>query len=171
MGGITKGLLPAPEGGTLVERWARLFAGLAIPVVLVGAGDAYANAGLERIDDAVPGIGPLGGLVALLERAGSSDAIAVACDMPYVSPALLAKLARQPSDARALAPRQGTTWEPLFARFRAPDALGAAREHARRGPHSLQALLDALGAEVLPLDPREHAELRDWDTPDDVKKG
>lgn len=170
MGGVPKGLLPAPEGGTLVQRWAGLFAGLGIPVVLVGSGDAYAAVGIERIDDAVPGIGPLGGLIALLERAASGHVIAVGCDMPYVSPSLLAKLARHPSQATALAPRQGNTWEPLFARFHAPDALHAARDHAHRGVQSLQALLDALAAEALPLDARESAELRDWDTPEDLRK-
>lgn len=170
MGGFPKGLLPAPEGGTLVARWARLFADLAIPVVLVGPGDAYTAAGIERIDDAAVGIGPLGGLVALLERAGSGRALAVACDMPYVSPALLAKLLRHPSEALALAPREGATWAPFFARFRAAEALGPARDHARRGLHSLQALLDTLGAAELALDPRERAELRDWDTPADRKE-
>jgi molybdenum cofactor guanylyltransferase len=170
MGGVPKGLLAAPEGGTLVARWASLFAGLAIPIVLVGPGAAYATTAIERIDDDVLGIGPLGGLIALLEHAASGHAIAVACDMPYVSAPLLAKLARHSSDAAALAPREGNTWEPFFARFRAPDALDTARDHARRGVHSLQALLDALGTAALSLDPRERAELRDWDTPEDVKQ-
>jgi molybdopterin-guanine dinucleotide biosynthesis protein A len=170
MGGSPKGLLTAPEGGTVIARWARLFAGLSIPVVLVGESDAYATAGIEQLADAASGMGPLGGLIALLERAGPGHAIAVACDMPYVSPSLLAKLAHHPSGAHALAPRDEARWDPLFARFRTPDALALARDNARRGRLSLQALLDALGAEPLPLDPGERALLRDWDTPDDIER-
>jgi molybdopterin-guanine dinucleotide biosynthesis protein A len=171
MGGAPKGLLIAPSGETLVARWITLFSSLSVPAVLVGQNDAYAGTGLESIADATTEIGPLGGLIALLERAGSGFALAVACDMPYVSAPLLAKLAHHPGRAPALAPRDGLRWQPLFARFYAPDAIGPARAHAARGAHSLQTLLDALDAAPFPLDSRERHELRDWDTPDDVRRG
>ncbi|HEY3595107.1 MAG TPA: molybdenum cofactor guanylyltransferase [Polyangiaceae bacterium] len=170
MGGSPKGLLRAPSGETLVLRWKHLFDDLSIPSVLVGNIDVYESTGLSRIDDAARGIGPLGGLTALLERAGHSFALSVACDMPYVSAALLAKLADHPSPAPAVAPRQGTLWQPLFARYRADQVLGVARACVERGVHSLQALLDELGATPLLLDANERAELRDWDTPEDVAR-
>jgi molybdopterin-guanine dinucleotide biosynthesis protein A len=170
MGGRAKGLLLTPGGVPLVERWARLFRELDIPMVLVGGDDAYAGTGLEQIDDAVAHIGPLGGLIALLERARSGSVVAVACDMPFVSPALLEKLVDHAAGAAAVAPRDAGLWQPLFARYDVPRALVAARENARRARHSLQDLLDTLGASVLPLDSREQHELRDWDTPQDVER-
>lgn len=162
MGGVAKGLLEAPEGGTLVMRWAMLFRALSIEPVLVGEHEAYADLPLPKIADAVTDIGPLGGLLSLLERAPPNGAIAVACDMPFVSERLLSKLASFPSDRPIVAPKRDGRWEPLFARY-TPAALATARSNAASGAHSLQTLLEAAGAEELPLDPSEAAQLEDWD--------
>ena len=167
MGGLAKGLLQSPSGETLVARWQRLFVELGRTPVLVGFHEAYADLDIECIADDPPHIGPLGGLVALLARAGEGTVIAVACDMPFVSAALLAKLASFVSQAPAIAPRHHDVWEPLFARYHAPRARALARKHALAGEKSLQRLLDALGAEPLPLGPHELDELRDWDRPED----
>ena len=84
MGGSAKGLLATPADG---EPFAARLVRLARPlgeVVLVGDGRAYATLGVAALPDAVVGIGPLGGLLALLrhaERAGAGVAIALACDM------------------------------------------------------------------------------------------
>jgi molybdopterin-guanine dinucleotide biosynthesis protein A len=167
MGGVAKGLLTAASGETLVSRWQRLFGELGMTCVLVGRHDAYRELDIDSIADDPPGIGPMGGLVALLARAEQGKAIAVACDMPFVSIELLTKLASHPSQAPIVAPRRGTRWEPLFARYDAPRVIATAREHARTGEHRLQSLLDELGAESLPLDAPELDQLRDWDRPED----
>src|SRR5262252_6153486 len=77
MGGRPKGLLRAPSGETVVERWSSIFAALSVPAVLVGQNPAYTSLGIEQLEDAPPDIGPLGGLLALLERAKSGLVIAV----------------------------------------------------------------------------------------------
>jgi len=168
MEGRPKGLLLSSSGETLVERWRNMFAALAIDVVLVGRHDAYAGIELEQLADDPPGIGPLGGLIALLSRAGEGDVIAVACDMPFVSLALLEKLAVFGPGAAAVAARSEERWEPLFARYSARDALACCRERAARRKHSLQGLLDELSAKALPLRKDELSQLRDWDTPADL---
>jgi len=167
MGGVAKGLLLAPSGETLVARWQRLFAELGWTCVLVGQHDAYAAIAIERLTDNPPDIGPLGGMTALLARAGQGRAIAVACDMPFVSMELVSKLATYPSHAPILAPRRGNVWEPLFARYDAARVSTTAKSSAQSDRHSLQGLLDEVGAEALPLDDREWDELRDWDRPED----
>lgn len=173
MGGRPKGLLRAPSGETLVERWKGLFATLGIPCVLVGerAKEAYAAAGLDVLADerSAEDLGPLGGLLALLGHAGDRAAIAVACDMPFVSLELLRRLAETRSPAPALAARRDERWEPFFARYDAKAVLPTARAHADARRGSLQALLDAVHAEELPMSAAEHAELRDWDTPEDTR--
>lgn len=168
MGGRPKGLLLAPTGETLVQRWQALFAALGIPVVLVGQNAAYANLGLDQLADDPPKIGPLGGLIALLSHAADRDVIAVACDMPFVSLALLEKLATFESGAPASAPRNRGTWEPLFARYSARVVLAPARELAAKGELSLQCLLGDISAEPLPLTEDELTQLRDWDCPADL---
>jgi molybdopterin-guanine dinucleotide biosynthesis protein A len=169
MGGAPKGLLEAPEGGTLLSRWLGVLrAAGAGDVVLVGRSAAYANLELEVLDDAPRGIGPLGGLVALLRRAGARPAIAVACDMPAVSPELVIRLLAA-APAPIVAPRREGRWEPLCARYDPVRVLPLAEARATvSGDHSLQRLLDAAGAVELAPEPGDARELLDWDAPEDM---
>jgi molybdopterin-guanine dinucleotide biosynthesis protein A len=170
MGGRPKGLLTAPEGGTLVERCVRVLAAAGIDdVVLVGANRAYASLRLSVIEDTPPGTGPLGGLLALLayaSRAGAAGAIALACDMPFVSGTLLARL-RAAGSAPIVAPRRAGRWEPLCARYELR-AAAAGGTRVATGDYSLQRWLDDAGALELPLADDESEELRDWDAPGDL---
>jgi len=176
MGGAAKGLLDAGGGETILARWRRLFADLGVAPVLVGAHEAYASSGLEIVADDPSAEGPLAGLLALLahaERSGAAAVIAVACDMPRVSPALLRRLAEARSetaapDAPIVAARRDGRWEPFFARYDAARVLPVARARAARGELALQGLLDACGAAPLALTDSEAAELCDWDTSEDV---
>jgi molybdopterin-guanine dinucleotide biosynthesis protein A len=137
-------------------------------VVLVGEAGAYAALELEALADEPEGIGPLGGLLALLRRAEGGTILAVACDMPFVSPRLVEGLLSAATDAPIVAPRLNDRWEPLCARYDAARVLPTAAEHARRGLTSLQRLLDALGAVSLPEGAYDPRELRDWDEPEDM---
>lgn len=169
MGGRAKGLLRAPDGHTIVERWCAVLEASGIRnVVLVGARAAYASLPLERIDDQPAGIGPLGGLIALLGHAGEAFAFALACDMPFVSEALVRRLISA-GDAAVVAPRRDQRWEPLFARYDSQRVLAVARRRAGEGAHSLQRLLEEVRAAELPMHAYEMSQLRDWDTPEDIK--
>jgi molybdopterin-guanine dinucleotide biosynthesis protein A len=179
MGGRPKGLLAAPEGGTLVERCCRVLAGAGIDdVVLVGAQVAYASLGLPVLDDAPPGTGPLGGMLALLgyaARVQAPFAIALACDMPFVSTGLIMRL-REAPPAPVVAPRRDGRWEPLCARYAtgavgasgAPSAATLGKRRVATGDYSLQRWLDEAGAIALPLVEEDAGELRDWDAPEDM---
>lgn len=166
MGGRPKGLLVAPDGLPIVLRWRRLLEEAGLRVVLVGNRPEYAPLGLPTLDDAQPGSGPLGGLVALLSSGG--EAIAVACDMPHVSNALLHRLLTESPGAGVLAPRIDGVWQPLFARYDAARVLPVARKRLAEGRLALQGLLDEAGATPLSLSSAEEAELTDWDRPQDV---
>jgi len=175
MGGVPKGLLRSPSGEPLVTRLAQLaLETLDAPrVVLVGGAGPYLALGLENLDDDPPGIGPLGGLVALLahaERADTRYAVALATDLPYLEAPLLERLVAHAPAAAAVAARPDGIWQPLCARYAPTEALSAARTCISRGNHALHAVLDALGprAAELVLSPQEIPQLRDWDTPDDV---
>jgi molybdopterin-guanine dinucleotide biosynthesis protein A len=169
-GGCAKGLLAAPGGGTLLERWQRLLQTVGVErLVLVGENDAYVPLGLETIGDEPRGIGPIGGLAALLERAGHGHALALACDMPFVSGALVARLLSAPG-APVVAPKRGL-WEPLCARYDAERLLPIVRRRIAAGRHSLQRLLEEAGAVELPLEPGDAGALHDWDTPEDLHGG
>ena len=170
MQGAPKGLL-LHRGEPLVVRLARVAREAGSDVVLVGRADAYAALSLPAIADAPDVAGPLGGLVALFEAAGSGSCIALAGDMPAVGSRLFARLVDHASRAVALAPRIEGKWQPLFARYQAEPALAAARRVVARGERALFRVLEELGpaAVELPLDDAERAELRDWDEPRDVE--
>jgi molybdopterin-guanine dinucleotide biosynthesis protein A len=168
MGGIAKGLIRTADGTTVVERWGALLNRLDIRVVLVGEREEYAGLGIEVVADRPPRIGPLGGLVGLLRRAEGAPALALACDMPFVSETLVERLLTTSPRAPAVAPRIDGRWEPLCARYEPQRVLPAAEELVRSGDHSLQRLLSNVGAVELPLSAQDASELRDWDTREDV---
>ena len=166
MGGRAKGLLLAPNGVSIVERWRRLLEDAGHQVVLVGHRAEYDPLGLPTLDDARPDSGPLGGLVSLLALGG--EVLAVACDMPHVSPALLRRLLTESAGAAVLAPRIEGLWQPLFARYDAARVLSLARTRLAEGRLALQGLLREAEATTLATSPTEDAELTDWDRPEDV---
>lgn len=65
---------------------------------------------------------PLCGIVAALREAGGRPIVAVACDMPFVAPGLLAALAEAPEPL--VVPAIGGDTHPLLARY-APELLPA----------------------------------------------
>ncbi len=170
MGGCAKGLLEVPGGGTLVERWLALLRGAGVArLLLVGRRAGYEGLGLDAIDDEPSGIGPIGGLAGLLRRSGDSRALALACDMPFVTPAIVAGLLSAP-DAPIVAPRSEGLWEPLCARYDAKRVLPHVLRRIGAGQHALQPLLREAGAIELAVPREEATTLRDWDTPEDVRR-
>lgn len=175
LGGIAKGLLPVPSGGTVVDRLLSITRE-ALPgaaVALVGDASRYESLGLPAIADAPAGIGPLGGLRGLLLRArelGLDHALALACDLPLISSSLVARLSEFAPPALALAPREpGGPWYALSARY-AVAAMPVLDAMLAQGERALQRLYARLGngAAELPLEQGELALLADWDRPEDL---
>ena len=119
------------------------------------------------------GAGPLAGLAAGLGHVTTPWAFVVACDMPFVEPAMIELLAKYRPEYQAVVPVvQGHT-QPLAA-FYAGTCLGTIRAHlAGGGKNSLRAVLERLQvryvdqAELLKADPALHS-FFDLDTPQDV---
>ena len=65
-------------------------------------------------------------------------------------------------------PTAREVWSPFFARYDASRVAEVVRQKIEAGERSLRAILDAVGAEELPLSPAERSALRDWDTPEDL---
>jgi molybdopterin-guanine dinucleotide biosynthesis protein A len=113
--------------------------------------------------DAVPKCGPLGGvLTALLER-GTRNAecgtarvlVFLSCDMPFVSPAMIRRVAQSVSSRRMAAffmDKQGRVGFPFALHV---TALATVQRQLNNGRFSLQELAHALGARRLPVQQRE----------------
>jgi molybdenum cofactor guanylyltransferase len=178
MGGVAKGLLSAPGGTTtLIDRTAALVS-RHVPnaeVVLVGDHPAYGQHPLRAIPDHPPGIGPLGGLIALLEEAKrvNRTALAIACDLPYLSAELIERIATEQPQAAVLAPELDGWRQPLFARYDPGVTLDIARTIEKSGRRSLQAVLTQIGSKLktFHVEPEHRELLDDWDTQADVDQG
>lgn len=157
MGGVRKETLRAPSGETLHERWRAIFASLGMEAIDVG-GSGLVDEGRDA--------GPLGGVAALLAWAGKREAITVACDMPFVTEAMIARLMQAPVK-RVVAARREGRWEPFFAKWH-PSALPTVRANVARGALSLQRTIDEVGGEEFALDREDSQRLFDWDEPGDV---
>lgn len=176
MGGAAKGNL-SYEGRTILERTLEACR-RAMPepprVYLVGNSAAYSVSGVQRVDDEPQGRGPIGGLRALLEEAQpfGGYALALAGDMPFLTGALVERLILEQRHAAALAPREGSRWQPLFARYASSEVLAAVDAVLARGDTALQSVLCELGARAaeLELSESERAALIDWDRPNDVNR-
>ena len=128
----------------------------------------------EQAGEGLQGGGPLAGLAAGLGRVATPWVFLVACDMPFIEPAMIALLAGYRSGYQAVVPVvQGH--QQTLAAFYAADCLDALRAHlARGGKNSLRALLEQLEVQyvdesaLLPADSALRS-FRDIDTPEDIE--
>lgn len=176
MGGAPKGLIALGDHDgpreTIIERTVRITHEAGLDAMLVGDLDVYdAITHVPRIHDATSVKGPLAGLHALLDHAHDRPVIAIACDMPFLSIALLQRLTTESLDATVLAPRsvESQKWEPLCARYAA--SVRPVLSHAiEGGDRSFQQLFKRLHVTELSLNDDERRAMIDWDEPADVTR-
>lgn len=139
--------------------------------VIVSVRQPRAECGLPQVSDDPAHAGPLAGLAAGLARAKTAWIFAVACDMPFITPQLIVRLAGLREGVDAVVPLVQGYPQPLAA-FYATRSLDALRDClAGSGKHSLREFL--AGLEVCYVDEAEmQADDRrsffDLDTPQDV---
>jgi len=173
MGGVAKGLLCTPGGSeTLIERLLRQCAQAApeAALFLVGRAAPYAALGLPHLNDDPSGVGPIGGLRALLLRAradGSELALALACDLPFLDQVVLSALVT-PFSGTTRVPFVERRLQPLAAAYAPVAALRAVDRSLALGKHALMHALEQLGPELERVEFDDARALRDWDTPEDL---
>lgn len=166
--GSDKALLRLPGGGpTLIERtvMAARAAGATDVVIVARAGQPLpAMDGGRIMADETPGAGPLAGLATGLAAARHDAALALACDLPYLSVPLLRWMATEPRDGwDALVPLlpdgdHAEGWEPLHALYTRA-CLAPIRTALTRGERRMTATFPHLrvrpltAGEMRPYDP------------------
>ena len=121
-GGRDKGALVV-DGRSIRERQIGELGAIAGDILIVGlSGQIRQGAAPDRppvrvVADRVPGCGPLGGLHTALIEAAFETLVVVACDMPYLSGALLQHLAALTKEADIVVPRTEHGYHPLCAAY------------------------------------------------------
>jgi molybdopterin-guanine dinucleotide biosynthesis protein A len=143
------------------------------PSVIVSVRQPRLEINLPQVCDGQLDAGPLAGLAAGLGHVTTLWAFVVACDMPFVEPAMVELLGQYRGQYQAVVPVVHGHPQPLAA-FYAKSCLGAIRAHlAGGGKNSLRAVLEQLQiryvdeTELLKADPALRS-FFDLDTPQDV---
>lgn len=137
------------DGRPLIARQVEAIAPLAAEILLVGRAPGAASPPEVRVlPDRLPAHGPLGGLDTALAVAAGDPTLVVACDMPFLSTALLRRLAELAEDADAAMPRTDRGYHPLCAAYRRRCLVIVAR-HLAEGRLRMLDLVDDLRVRTL----------------------
>ena len=113
--GRDKALLPL-GGMPLIEHVLYRVEGLGDEVLITtNRPEDYAFLGKRMVGDRQPGAGALDGLLTALEAARGERVLLLACDMPFVSRALLEHMLTIETEAEVVVPRRGGKLQPLHA--------------------------------------------------------
>ena len=117
MGGEPKALLDL-GGRRIIDRVIDALAAVLPDLLLVtNTPDVYAGLGVPMVPDAYPGAGSLGGIYSGLRAAAGDAAFTVACDMPFLDPAVMRLIVARAGDADVVIPRVGGQLETLHAMY------------------------------------------------------
>jgi len=161
--GVNKSQLLFSDRNAVV-RIANAVSVVADPVSTVG-GPAPSETALNHVTDIHPHWGALGGIEAALQACVAGWAAVVACDLPFVTPELFARLwsfvtQGEPATLDAVVPIQSDGRpQPLCALYRRELCLKKVKELIAAGEHTPRALLAAVSTRRVEFD--ELAELPD----------
>jgi molybdopterin-guanine dinucleotide biosynthesis protein A len=115
MGGQPKALLEL-GGKRIIERVVDAIAGVLHDLLVVtNTPERYAFLGLPMVPDAFPDGGALGGIYTGLRAAAGDAAFTVACDMPFLHPAIVRMVVERAGEADVVIPRTGDQLETMHA--------------------------------------------------------
>jgi molybdopterin-guanine dinucleotide biosynthesis protein A len=151
LGGVNKALLQV-GGSTIIARILAALGPLVDERVLLTNDAALADLDdVSLVFDPTPHAGVLPALAAGLAAAAGEVCLAVACDMPFVSPGLFAHLleVQRLDDADVVIPRTAGFLEPMHAVYRREPVLRAIRAALTRGdPRMISYFADVRVREV-----------------------
>jgi molybdopterin-guanine dinucleotide biosynthesis protein A len=161
---------------TILERQLAALDGLADRVFIVAGGPAsITGPGPGVVADRLPDAGALGGIYTALCEAAGSHVLVVACDLPFLTAPLLARLMALADDRTdAVVPRTADGVQPLCAVY-ARRLAEQVRGRIESGRLKIQDLLDAVRVrelgpdDIAPFDPDGRLFLN-VNTPDDLDR-
>ena len=116
MGNKNKAFLEM-EGRSFLARSLAVLEPIFDEIMVIGHdAESYGQYGVPVYPDLRPGNGSLGGILTALTRSSGERTFCVACDMPFLSPAVVRRLVERSSEGwQAVLPRLSPGVEPLCA--------------------------------------------------------
>lgn len=161
-------------GVPFVKLAAAALRGVTEEVYLVGGNDD--QSGLQRVSDVYPDWGALGGLHGALAAAKSVWIAVLACDLPFVTPQLISRLASLVEGFDAVAPIQADNVpQPLCALYKVEVCRPRATELIETGERRPIALLQSVRTRWVPFNEIEDLDgsprfFDNINTPDDYAR-
>lgn len=154
--GRDKSLLPY-RASTLLEHAIAKLRGVTPDVrILCGPARRYEDFGVPVVEDAICGVGPVGGLYSALLSASvdrRDKILWLAVDVPLVPPSLLTRLVDGLDDADIVMARTTDGLESVCAAFRTGPTLEAVRSALLAGRLKVTAALEGLNLLAIDADP------------------
>ena len=123
-------------GETLLQRVLNCVQPLFDDVMISGREPRFEISGTRFITDQLPGRGPAIGLCAALASTRHPDVFAIACDMPFITPALIERLLSRRHGHDVVVPLLDGKLQPLCAVYNR-DCVQALTCRVRRGERSI----------------------------------
>ena len=140
--------LATRKGLTMLDAVVRVARAVSDEILISvrGPEQRYPMAGVRRVVDAYEACGPLAGIHAGLAAMKTSWLLAIACDMPLLTPDILLSLSkgRAPGHYAVVARTPDGRRHPLCACYHTA-ALPTVEAHLESGTLTLRTLLDSLG--------------------------
>jgi molybdopterin-guanine dinucleotide biosynthesis protein A len=141
--GVDKALLQLDGGPSLIARTvARLLPLVEEIVIVADDGERFGALPARIVPDLYPGAGSLGGIYTGVAAAANEYSLVVACDMPFLSAAVLYHLLAEPRSFDVLLPRlAGGLTEPLHALY-SRACLSPIRRQLEAGRYRIVSFMD-----------------------------
>ncbi len=170
-----KALIQLPTGETMLQNILNVLQKIFPEIIIVtNQREAYLKFGLPVVEDLIKESGPLGGIFTGLCFSESKRNFVVACDMPFIKPALIRLLLQESGSWDAIVPEVNGEVEPLFAVY-SKNCIRVMFEHLQRQNLKIRQVMGKLrvkkvgATEIDRFDP-EHLSFFNINTPEDLKR-
>ena len=170
-----KAFIQLPAGETLLQNTLDVLRKIFPEIIIVtNQKQAYLKFGVQVVEDLIKGSGPLGGIFTGLCFSASQRNFVVACDMPFIKPALIRLLLQESGAFDVVIPEVNGELEPLFALY-SKDCIPVMFEHLQNQNLKIRQVVAKLrvkkvaAGEIDRLDP-EHLSFFNINTEEDLKR-
>jgi len=180
--GKNKAFIELPTGETILQHTINILQEIFPEIIIVTnqsqdpefGKDAYLKFNAQVVEDLIKESGPLGGIFTGLCYSVSKHNFVVACDMPFIKPALIRLLLEESGNYDVVIPEIDGEVEPLFAVY-SKNCISVMFEHLQKQNLKIRQVLGKLNLrkigreEIDRLDP-EHLSFFNINTQEDLKR-